>query len=427
MTWQDRVSEAAYTPPISKQRLTFTFENVSRVFDKKGTAFDFPDVDGTFVQTTKNSGRRFPLRVIFWGDDYDLEAKAFDEALRESGIGKLDHPKYGTVNVVPFGPITQRDDLKTAANQAIIELTFWESINFIFPSIQDDPASQVLTAVEEYNAAAAQTFEDNLDIDSAVEQATTKNTYQRLLDATKNELQVIANTQADVQMQFDDIYDSINAGIDIFIARPLTLAFQTVIFLQAPARVLTNIKARLNGYKNLITSIITSAEAILTPSTTGDSQPANDFHVKDIYASTYVSGSVVSVVNNVFNNKTEALDAAVDVLDQFDGVVNWRDDNFEALANNVTQVQTVAELDTGETYQKLQEAVALTAGFLVQISFSLKQERRLVLDRDRTFIDLVAELYGTTDIDYDFFITSNNLSGAEIKELPRGREIVYYI
>jgi len=426
MAWQDRLQQAAYTP-LSGGRLTFNFEDVTRILDKKGTAFEFPDVDGTFVQTTGNSGRRFPLRVFFWGDDYDLEADAFDAALLESGIGRLEHPKYGTVNVVPFGPIAQRDDLKTQANQAVIEFTFWESINFIFPSVQDDPASGVLTAVEEYNAASAQAFEDTLDIDSAVEQATAKSAYQRLLDATKSGLQTVADTQADIQKQFDDVYDSINEGIDVFIAQPLTLAFQTAIFLQAPARALTNIKARLNGYKNLANSIIGGENAVVTPSITGDSRPANDFHINDLYAFTYVTGSVISVVNNTFSNKTEALEAAIEILDQFDDVINWRDDNFEALASGVTQTQTIASLDTGDAYQKLQEAVALTAGFLVQISFTLKQERRLILDRDRTFIDLVAELYGATDSEYDFFITSNNLSGSEIKELPRGREIVYYI
>ena len=78
-------------------------------------------------------------------------------------------------------------------------------------------------------------------------------------------------------------------------------------------------------------------------------------------------------------------------------------------------------------YQRLQEAVAITAGFLVEISFTLKQESIIILDRPRTIVDLVAELYGTVDDELDFFITSNNLSGSEILELPKGREIVYYI
>ena len=414
MPWNNRLREAAYTSP-SGERITFGFEDVSRSFDKKGSAFEFPDADGTYIQQTGNTGRRYPLRIFFWGDEYDIEADAFDAALRESGIGKLEHPKYGTIDVVPFGSVTQRDDLKTAANQAVIELMFWETIDLIYPSVQNDPASEVLTTINEYNEETAAEFEEITDLDNAVEQSNFKNSYQSLLDSTSVNLQSIADTQEDVQKQFNAINDSINQGINILISQPLTLAFQTTQLIQAPARALTSIEARLNAYKNLADLIITGDDSIESPG--NDSLNSNKFHGNDLYASTYITGSIVSVVNNQFSTKIEALEAAENILQQFDNVVIWRDANFESLG----------EIDTGGSYQKLQEVVALTAGFLVQISFNLKQERRLTLDRDRTIIDLVAELYGSIDDQLDFFINSNDLSGSQILELPKGHEIVYYI
>ena len=414
MSWLDRIREAAYTSP-SSVRLTFDYEDVRKSIDKKTTAFDFPDADGTFVQDLGHTGRRYPLRIFFWGDDYDTEADAFEAALLERGTGKLEHPIYGTVDVVPFGTITRRDDLKTAANQAIIEVAFWETIGIVYPTSQTDPASNVLNAVDEYNNAAAVEFEEVTDLDSAIEQSSFKNSYQATLDTVKSGLQSVADTQADVQKQFDAINDSINNGIDILIGEPLTLAFQTTQMIQAPARALTNIEARLDGYSNLANLITGGNDNIAEPGL--DSRNSNDFHTDDLYASTYVTGSIVSVVNNQFTTKTEALEAAEFVLAQFANLVEWRDNNFQSLS----------EIDTGSAYQQLLEAVALAAGFLVEISFSLKQERRIVLDRNRTFIDLVAELYGETDDQYDFFINSNDLSGTEIKEIPKGREIVYYV
>ena len=414
MAWNDRLREAAYTSP-NGERLTFSYENVRKTVDKKTTGFEFPDADGTFVQDLGHSGRRYPLRIFFWGDDYDQEAEAFEASLLERGTGKLEHPIYGTVDVVPFGTITRRDDLKTGANQAIIEVTFWETIGLVYPSAQTDPASVVLAAVDEYNDAVSEEFNEVTSLDSAVEQATFKGQYQALLDSASSGLQAIADVQDDVRQQFDAIVDSINQGIDILVAQPLTLAFQTTQLIQAPARALANIEARLDAYGNLADSIISGDGAVVSPGT--DSRNSNEFHTNDLYASTYVTGSVVSVVNNQFITKTEALQAAEVVLNQLDSIVAWRDDNFESLS----------EVDTGGAYQKLQEAVALTAGFLVEISFSLKQERRLVLDRDRTIIDLAAELYGSVDDQLDFLISSNDLSGSEILELPKGREIVYYV
>ena len=405
MAWNDRIREAGYTSP-SGVRLTFGYENVQRSVGKKTTGFEFPDADGTFVQDLGHTGRKYPFRMFFWGEDYDLEVQAFEDALLERGVGRLDHPIYGSVDVVPFGEIVRRDDLTTAANQAVLQVTFWETIGLVYPSSQTDPASAVLISVDEYNTSASEEFEEVIDLDTEVEKATFEGEYTALLSSVKNGLQGVADTQADVKKQFDAIEKSINQGIDILISKPLTLAFQTILLIQSPARALTSIEARLSAYVGLTDDIIA-----LTQDT------ANSFHASDLYASTYVTGSVVSVVNNQFNTKSEALSAADVLLAQMDAVTNWRDDNFALLD----------EIDTGGSYQQLLEAVALTAGFLVQISFSLKQERRIVLDRDRTIVDLVAELYGSIDDQLDFLINTNNLSGSEILELPKGREIVYYI
>ncbi len=85
MSWNDRLREAAYTSPDGT-RLTFHYENVSRTFDKKTSSFEFPDADGTYIQDTGHSGRRYPMRLFFWGDDYDIDAEAFDALLRERGV-----------------------------------------------------------------------------------------------------------------------------------------------------------------------------------------------------------------------------------------------------------------------------------------------------------------------------------------------------
>lgn len=407
MAWQDRLQEAAYNSP-SGVRVRLDYEDVRRAFEKKTTAFEFPDVDGSYIQDNGHTGRRFPLRVFFWGEDYDQEAAVFDAALRERGVGKLEHPIYGTVDVVPFGTVAQRDDLKTAANQAVFEVEFWATIGLIYPSSQTDPASEVVAAVEEYNAASAEDYGEVVETDTAIKRVTLENQSLTLAASVSTALQDIAATEDDVGQQFNAIVDSINQGIDVLVSEPITLAFQTSQMIQSPSRAITAILARLDAYGNLLDSLISG---------NGAAADNNTFRTSDLYASGYVTGSILSTVNNQFATKKDALAAAEQVFEQFDALVVWRDDSFE----------TLGEIDTGAAYQKLQEAVALTAGFLVEISFSLKQERRIVLTRARTIIDLVGELYGTVDSELDFFIQSNDLSGDEINELPAGREIVYYI
>jgi len=417
MPWIDRLLEAAYTSP-SGERLVFYYENVSKEFDKKTTAFDPADADGTYIQDNGSTSDRFPLRIFFWGAEYDVEAEAFETALRERGTGKLDHPIYGVRDVIPFGVIKRRDDLKTAANQTILQITFRETIGLVYPIGSEDPASEVAEAVEEYNAAAAAELELGLFLKTVNAVVTFGNNVEALVGTVQSNLQAIADFADDVQKQFNAIVDSINNGIDILVEAPLALAFQVTQMIQAPARALASIKARLSAYGDLAEALI-SGNGASVGSSGGELNMSsnNELRTTDLFVSSYVTGQIISVLNNQFVTKTEALEAADVILEQFEAVIAWRDDNFEALE----------VIDTGEAYQQLQEAVSITIGFLVELSFTLKQERSIVLDRPRTIIDLVGELYGTVDQELDFLITSNNLSGDEILELPAGKEIVYYI
>ena len=208
MPWQDRLRQAAYTSP-SGIRIVFNYENVSRKIGKKTSAFDFPDANGTYVQDLGNTGRRYPIRAIFWGDDYDLEAEFFESILTEQGIGQLEHPIYGTVKVIPFGSITRRDDLKTAANQAFIQVTFWETIELVFPESQGDPSSVVVSAVNEYNTEASGQFAENIETTTVAGKLNLKNSYLKILDDTKDGLDKIASSRDDVNNQLNNIYDSI--------------------------------------------------------------------------------------------------------------------------------------------------------------------------------------------------------------------------
>lgn len=408
MAWQDNIKEAAYNSATGV-RIVFDYENVALSFDKKTTAFEFPDANGTYVQDLGRTGRRYPIRAFFWGDNHDLTASAFLDALGETGEGRLEHPLYGTINVVPFGSIKRRDDLKTEANQSIIEVTFFETTGLIYPTVQGDPASSILNSIEDFNAASAEQFDDVMSLEGTVEKQDFLNTYDQLLGNVKETLTVIADTQADVQKQFNAIYDSINDGIDVLISTPANIAFSTLQLIQSPARALTNIEARLSAYKDLYESILTDGDVSVT---------SNTYHANELYANGYVSAAALSAINNQFQSKPEALSAAEAVLEAMEGLTVWHDENY----------QTLNEIDTGETYQQLLNIVSLTAGFLVEISFTLKQERKLVLPYARNVLDLTSELYGSRVDDLiDFFIQSNNLSGSEILELPAGREIVYYV
>src|SRR5690606_14357909 len=371
-----------------------------------------------YVQDNGHGSRKYPLRCIFTGNNCDKLATAFEAALLERGKGKLEHPLYGTFDVVPFGDITRRDDLKSAANQAIVEVTFWTTVDAVYPSGDGNPRSEILAALDGFDLAAAQQF-TAADLASARQQANLKSTIRKTLRQVSATLQSVADSVESVNREFRDLQSLVNFGLDVLVGQPLLLAQQIANLITAPARALAGIRSRLDAYRNLLNQLLgnsrsSSADRALSANHRSKSQ--NDFRLADLSASSAVAGSVFSILQNEFTTKTEAIEAANEIAEQLDILSQWREQRFEELEL----------IDTGESYQALQRAVALATGLLVEVSFSLVPERSIVLDRPRTIIDLAAELYGEVDERLDFLISSNNLSGSDILLLEPGRRILYY-
>lgn len=447
-SWQGRLREAALTSPKGT-RIKFDYLEVSREIPLRGTVFEFPGVDGGYVQRSGLGPRQYPLSCYFSGLKHDLVATAFEAALCEAGVFKLEHPMYGAIpKVVPFGTITRRNALVNGTNFTVIDVTFWTTTGAVYPSATTDPQSEILAQLGAFNVVAAQQFANSTKLKSAIQKAQAKATLQSYLRKVSNALKKASQAVSKVRKQFADAQAQINGAIDILIGQPLLLAQQVSNLIQAPARALTGITDRLEGYQTLADDIFSSAQAApgktlasgvaLTERT---DRVANNLHISDLFALSAVAGSAISVAGqpiadsdeeNVasiqqgsqFKTKPEAIAAAAALMLQFDEAVAWRDQSFAEVQS--IEFGGAGIIDTGEAIQALQQAVALTAGFLIQVSFTLAAERRIVLDRARTIVDLSAELYGSVDDRLDFLINTNNLSGDEILELPVGKSIVYY-
>lgn len=418
--WRDRLRLAKYTSPGGTE-VEFLFEDVSQLVEKRGTVFQFPNINDAFIQQKGFGPRRYPLRVIFAGANHDRVATAFMALVLETGVGQLDHPMYGVIpNAVPFGPITRRDDLKTAANQTIIEVTFWTSLIQIYPSAEGNPENEILSQLGDFDVEASQAFDNNTDLSIIDQVLAVKSDVRNFLTAVNGILSDVAATGTLARRNFDATLDLIEFGLDVLILEPAVLAQHILDLIRIPASAPSSIEDRLDAYALLGQAVLRSPqgrpEDFPASTSSAITKRSNARQVADLFGMGAAAGAVQATLDNQFGTKPDAINAADQVLSQFAVIVNWRDN-----ANAV-----IGFIDTGEAYQALQEATALTAGFLVEISFDLLAERAIVLDRPRTIIDLSAELYGEVDARLDFMITSNNLSGSEILELPAGKTIVYY-
>jgi prophage DNA circulation protein len=371
------------------------------------------------VQDNGHNERRYPLVCIFSGPNCDREALAFEDLLLERGAGRLDHPLYGRVDVVPFGTINRRDDVLTAANQAALEVTFWSTLGAVYPSSRVSPKHEVTQAISLTKPALSKDFARTMNLATEARRANARLTVVGGLKNIQAALRGAANTVEGVSRDFRDLQQQVNFGVDVLIGQPLLLAQQILNLITAPSRALSGIVSRLEAYAALLDRMLGSSKSSLGDTSVLDRiqlRLSNDMHTADLMGSGAVLGSVSSVLNHTFKAKPQALEAAEAILAQADRLTAWREGRFG----------DVGQIDTGEGYQALQEAVALAVGYLVEISFTLVPEKAVVLDRTRSLIDLSAELYGSVDDRLDFLISTNRLTGSEILELPRGKRVVYY-
>lgn len=440
-TWRDRLKQAAYTSPVTGTRVTFAYEDVSRSFDVRGSAFDFPGVNDSYVQQTGYSSRKYPMVCFFSGKNCDILASGFEAVLMEPGIGKLEHPLYGTFNVLPFGTIERNDALRSASNQSVVSVTFWTTIPAIYPSATSGGTNEIESALAAFNLAVSGQFAANTNLLTALRKASAIGTIKGMLKKVKGALAKVSNAVASVRNGLGNALATINGGLDVLIGGPLLLAQQISNLIQFPGRALAGLASRLDAYARLADDIFGSdagspAKALSTASILVDHQAktANDFHIASLFAMNAVAGSVVSVIAQpitaspngqvpIFESRTHILSAAAAVLEQMDALVAWRDGGFSALASIDDATQSV---DTGEAYAALQNVVALTTAYLIKASFSALPEKALVLTRARTIVDVCAEVYGAVDGKIDLLVSTNDFTGDELLELPAGRRVVYY-
>lgn len=411
MPWQDRIQVAAYTSP-SGSRFEFEFENVSIESDKKTSVFLFPEKDGAFIQDLGRAGRRFPFVLFFSGEDYDLQSNSFLEALEEKGIGRLEHPLYGTRTVVPTGTITRRDDLVTGANQAAFQVTFSETLeNITFPESVESQDAAIRAGANDFESAAAAEFAEQIIIETASESIDIQNELDSQLLVTDNALSPIAATDDDTFTSYETVKASYGNNISNINEDPETVGRQGTILQRIPGTTATTFETKFDGYSQVINSI---ASQIYIASATSNI-PRNKFFasLSNVY-SAIVALSEGSL-NSPFSTRAEAVLASENILDLYDFLQDWQDDNIDSLE----------VIDPGESYDNMTNVISQTVAFLIDLSFGLPVERRVVLGEDRNMIEYIAEVYGDLS-QLDFFIQTNDLTADEMEILPRGFEAVYY-
>jgi len=222
----------------------------------------------------------------------------------------------------------------------------------------------------------------------------------------------------DIENSVSSFERKVNNILDVFITDPLFAFMEIQDLLKLPAKVVTNMSNKINGYVDFIEIILDNDVR------TYSEKAVNNF----LLSSTASAVTLATTIGN-YLDRNEALYVSEKVLEIKDKILE-----------GYTKLEGIIEANITETYKKdvlysvnpeiinsLNNLITVNIAYLEETIFRLPSQCVKVLDRERNFIELCYELYGNVDEEtLSKFFGDNKLMGYDIYLLPKGREIVYY-
>ena len=155
MNWQGRLrAQVTLTPPTGAA-FNASWRGNDITGEKQVAEFTYPLDYGTVVQDLGAAGRKFPLTLIFEGDDHDLTAWNFQIAfLSQKGTWQVVHPVYGTLTL-QGSRSTFRADPTESGNETVVETTWIEPKITKTRASVGELASSVSAQASSVNAASS--------------------------------------------------------------------------------------------------------------------------------------------------------------------------------------------------------------------------------------------------------------------------------
>jgi hypothetical protein len=477
--------EAKYTSPSGKEFI-FLWEKVSKKIQLKTGVFTFPDKDGAHVQHQGGGPTTFPFQCIFNGEGHIKNADDFESALLERDVAELQHPLYGIRKVIPTGDIQRDDDYVNTLNETHVTVTFTETLTDEEPTkLEAVTVDEIENDFDEFSESAAADFAESLTIETIDEeleiQATLSSQADTLNDNLSGLFSSIGKSKfADFISSMRELKNNIKSFLnkaESLVQKAINIARLGLNLMKLPSRMIINITEKIKGYSMLIAQITNQFK----------NDPYGMNKIKNAFASTRLilsgaiasvsSGSALSIANSAawggaltqagsngglagsvpgtqggssgggsvsgggfvsegsfagggavagtgaaasgVLTREAAVAIAVQLKSMLQEVQNFEDAKIE----KNTFIDSNAS-----TYLLMVQLVNKSIQLILTSCFALPMKRTIKLDRDRNFIELCAELYGTVDDIYlDRLIIENNLNIDELEIIPMGREVTYYV
>jgi len=407
MAYLDRLREGRYTTP-SGNLFVFEFSSLERSGEKKAAIHELPQQNTPEVQDLGNKAQRFPITAIFSDANYDITADAFAAGLSEKGAGFLQHPRWGDMQALPL-TWKQSEDFVDGMGRATFEIEFLRIDETRFPISSASLEGGLKEQLDTAQAAASASFVISYGPVNAADLAACKKGMTNCSTDILTQLKEQIAADADLASDITGKVTQFNATIDTLAADPQAMADSILEICRLPGTVDTGIRNKIDSYSAALSNTIAQIPESI-------SQSAGVF----LRIFGISSGVVESSLVGSLTDRSDAVAAAQAVQDAL------------ALAQTASEsAEVTGYFVPADVLAQVRAMMAAAAALLLEKAFSLRTARKLVLQGDRTPLDLIYELAKPadgTDLEgkLDEFITQNRLGGEMLLVIPAGTEVSFY-
>jgi hypothetical protein len=426
MSWKDRLQKDIVL--ISPTGITFTPNWVGdpRGFSKNVAVFDPPNVPGVSFQDLDFGLTTTPLTLYFAGDDNDLEANKFFETCKAKGEWLVGHPVKGLLSMQLIS-ISERIAPIESGNVTMIDTEWYEpGIKAIIPLSLPEKASDVIEKGALTLLESSEQFVSNISIKLNSLSSKFQKEILDISDYVLRHVSLLTNTLASANSAINSVRRGITQTLSESVINVQALAGQIQTLVQSPSTIPEDLITRLNVYSDMIN---TSFEEIIFPDdkTGAKIEDKNRANSQELFLVSAMAAESEIAVSEILTTRAQSVEVAQTLIDDFNTIVNKLDTIQGHFDSNTMDLQY---FNQSQSYQQLMEMIALAVAYVLDVSFELAIEKRFILKRPRTPVEIALTEYngpGDNDENVDKFIFSNNLSGENILLLNAGTEVVVYV
>jgi len=413
MSSVERLEQFQYESP-KKKLFTLNFDTLTRSGGKKVGINEFPDRNVTNEQELGNIANRFPVECYFSGENHDQEADRFFRALEENGIGTLDHPRWGSHDVIPL-TYEQKEDWVNGIARSTFTIEFIKYYPeaegfFAFLNAAFDFAELILDAAN--RILSLQTAALRLQRGIAQRIGATQLEFNRVKSRATNVLESFTRQEKNFGIRVQELKDRINKekrqierNIDDLVKEPAQLVTNLNSLFQLSTSTISSIEAKVSGYKNLLefTGLqLNTPNAIYNP---------NEATLQGCIASISTSALLASSLEGDIATRSQAVRIADLIYDSVQ--------NLKTIFDRVEALNGIADYDV---YYHFRRFASQCQKILIDRTLRLPTERIVTLTKNITPVVFCYEFLD--DINrVDEFITYNNLQDMEIILMPEGKQV----